>query len=217
MDLAWTYSSLTQYETCPRRYYFTRVTKQIKEPPTEATLWGSRVHEQLEQALNTGNPLPKDVAHLQGVIDVVASKPGEKLVEFKMSVTQAFEPSPWDAAWCRGIVDYGVVGEKKAVLLDWKTGKRRPGSEQLALYAAMAFAYYPHIGQVQTGFVWVKENKLDKEKFTRSQASDIWQSFLPRVNRLEGAYSQDRWPPKPSGLCKRYCPVGKKLCEFCGN
>ena len=217
MNAAWTYSSLTQYETCPRRYYLTRVTKQITEPPTEATLWGSRVHEQLETALRDGTPLPKDTAHLQGVVDSVASKPGDHLIEFKLSVCQSFSPSPWDAAWCRGIVDYGVVGKSKGVFLDWKTGKRRPGSEQLALYAAMGFAYFPQLEQIQTGFVWVKEKKLDKQMFTRQQSGEIWQGFLPRVNRLERAYAKDSWPPKPSGLCRSWCPVGKALCEFCGK
>ena len=44
----WSYSALTSYETCPKRYQLTRVTKQVTEPQTEATRWGNEVHKALE-------------------------------------------------------------------------------------------------------------------------------------------------------------------------
>ena len=41
----WSYSSLTSYETCPRRYDLVRNKRVVKEPPTEATIWGNKVHD----------------------------------------------------------------------------------------------------------------------------------------------------------------------------
>jgi hypothetical protein len=119
--------------------------------------------------------------------------------------------------WCRGIIDIGVVGSKKAYLLDWKTGKHKPNSDQLMLFAALAFAYYPWIEKVVCGFIWLKDSKFDKEIYTREQIQEIWSEFLPRVDRLEIAFNEDKWQAKPSGLCRNWCPVGKKLCEFCGE
>jgi hypothetical protein len=53
--------------------------------------------------------------------------------------------------------------------------------------------------------------------FTREQLPEIWNEFLPRLSRVAAAYEDDKWLPKPSGLCKNWCPVGQSLCEFCGK
>ena len=53
--------------------------------------------------------------------------------------------------WVRGVIDIGVIGSDTAYLLDWKTGKHRPDSDQLKLFAALAFAIYPWISNVVTG------------------------------------------------------------------
>jgi len=135
-----------------------------------------------------------------------------------LALNKHFQPTKWMAkdVWVRGIIDLGVVGSKEALLLDWKTGKHRPDSYQLMLFAAFAFAFYPWIDRVTTGFIWLKDSKFDKETFTRDQVTEIWNEFLPRIKRLELAFSDDRWQAKPSGLCKNWCPVGRNLCEFCG-
>ena len=135
-----------------------------------------------------------------------------------MALNKNFRPTKWMAkdVWVRGIIDLGVIGSKKALLLDWKTGKHRPDSNQLMLFAAFAFAYYPWLEHVTTGFIWLKDSKFDKQEFTKDQVTDIWNEFIPRVQRIEAAYDKDKWIAKPSGLCKNWCPVGKKLCEFCG-
>ncbi len=73
-------------------------------------------------------------------------------------------------------------------------------------------AHFPEVEEVETGFVWLKDKKIDKERFTREDIPKIWQEFLPRVIKLESAYERDSWPCKPSGLCKGWCPV--KTCDY---
>ena len=51
---------------------------------------------------------------------------------------------------------------KNAIVMDYKTGKRKP-TEQLDLYAAYVFHHYPDVQEVTTVFVWLKEKKLDKK------------------------------------------------------
>ena len=211
---AWSYSALTAFETCPRRYYLTRVSKEVKETQNEAATWGNAVHTALEKRAKGEAPLPDHLAVYEPIIMKIISRDGKRIVEEKMTVTKSFKPTTWFAkdAWCRGIVDIGVVGDKQATVLDWKTGSRKPDSDQLKLFAAMAFSHYPWIERVTTGFVWLKENKIDKDKFTREQIGDLWNAFLPRVNRLEYAYAESKWPAKPSGLCRGWCPCTG--CEF---
>lgn len=218
---AWSYSSLTAFETCPRRYYLTRVSKEVTEPQTEATIWGNRVHKALEDRINTGVNMPEGMEEWGKLADRMRApkKQGMPFAEKKLCVNKYFHPTGWMAkdAWCRGIVDAGILRTGRITAVDWKTGKRKPESEQLKLSAAMLFAHYPHVETVTTAFVWLKDKKLDAEKFKRGDVSDIWNTFLPRVQRLEAAYASANWPPNPSGLCRNWCPVGKQLCQFCGG
>ena len=49
--LAWSYSLLQAFETCPRRFKLTRITKEVQEPQSEAMLHGNEVHKSLELAV----------------------------------------------------------------------------------------------------------------------------------------------------------------------
>jgi CRISPR/Cas system-associated exonuclease Cas4 (RecB family) len=215
---AWSYSALTAFETCPRRFQLTRVTKQVREPQTEATVWGNKVHKALEDFAKSGKPLSPDLKKYEKYVKKIQSYEGKRVVEERVALDRNFRTTTWMAkdVWVRGIIDIGVVGSEKAYLLDWKTGKRRPDSNQLKLFAALAFAMYPWIDKVVTGFIWLKSGEFDKEVFTRDQLPEIWNEFLPRLSRVAIAYDQDKWTPKPSGLCKNWCPVGRQHCEFCG-
>ena len=215
---AWSYSALTAYETCPRRFQLTRVTKQVVEAQTEATLWGNKVHKALELFAKGEKPMPPDLKKYERYVKKILSYEGKRVVEERVALDKNFRPTKWMAkdVWVRGIIDIGVVGSEKAYLLDWKTGKRRPDNNQLKLFAGLAFAIYPWINKVTTGFIWLKSAQFDKEVLTREQLPDIWNEFFPRLDRLAISYRDDKWTPKPSGLCKNWCPVGRQLCEFCG-
>ena len=208
---AWTYSQLEKFETCPRQFYHVRVLRDVVEPPTEHTVWGERVHSALEKRVVDGDPLPEGMQQWETIAAKLAALPGVKLAEYKMAVDKAFKPCEWKQAWSRGIADLVVRNKSTAVVLDHKTGKRKP-TEQLALYAAYTFTHFPEVQTVQTGFVWLKERKIDRMSYAREDLPSIWKTFLPRVNKLEDAYERDNWPARPSGLCKGWCHV--KTCEF---
>ena len=215
----WSYSALTAFETCPKRFQLTRVTKQVVEKQTEATRWGNKVHKALELFARDRTPLPPEMAEYERYVLKIQNYEGKRVVEERVALTKDFRPTTWMAkdVWVRGIIDIGVVGSKTAYLLDWKTGKHRPDNDQLKLFAALAFAMYPWIENVVTGFIWLKVEKFDKEVFTRAQLPEIWNEFMPRLSRVAMAYKDDKWLPKPSGLCKNWCPVGLTLCEYCGK
>lgn len=208
---AWTYSQLDKFETCPRQFYHVRVLKDIKEPPTEATIWGEKVHTAMEYRIKEGTPLPEGMTQWEGIAAKFAALPGQKLCEEQMAVDKDFQPAEWSNAWSRGIADLLVIHKDTAGIFDHKTGKRKP-TEQLMLYAGYTFALYPQVNYVTTGFVWLRDKKIDKEKFHRDQVPAIWREFLPRVRKLEMAYEKDAWPCRPSGLCRGWCPV--KTCDF---
>jgi hypothetical protein len=215
MDIpAWTSSQLDAFETCPRQFYLIKVEKSVKETKRDFADWGQTVHTAFEVRIRDGVPLPDGMHQWEPLAKKLIALPGTKLSEQKYALDQNFLPTDWSTAWTRGIVDLSVVSGYRGAALDYKTGKRKL-TDQLKLYAGYMFAYHPELEKVSTGFVWLRDKKIDKEVFHREDVPAIWQSFLPRVRRLEIAYETGRWPPRPNGLCKQYCPcLG---CEFNGG
>lgn len=217
--LPWSYSSLTSFETCPRRHYLTKVTKQITEPMSEAILHGNRVHKALELHLNGTKTLPQEYADYLPMVERIKAQPGKRLVEYKFGVTEGFQPTEFfgKGVWYRGVIDVGIVGPKVAFMGDWKTGKPKSDGDQMKLFAAAAFAAFPYLERVKTAYIWLAHNKLDSAEYKREDVPEIWQEFTPRVIRLVKAQEKNDWPPKPSGLCKSWCPVPNSMCEFSGK
>lgn len=213
--IPWSYSSLTKFETCPRQYYLTRVAKKVIEPPTEATIWGNKVHQALEDRVKVKKPLPEGMDQWERIAAKFDKPKGRVFTETRYTFTRNLKPCSWGAkdAWVRGVVDLGVDAGKKASLFDWKTGKIRADSDQLKLFAAFHFQSSPAAEVVDTGFIWLNHNKLTRKKFTRDDLPGIWQDFMARSQRLEAALEKDKWVPKPSGLCNGWCPAGNH-CEF---
>jgi hypothetical protein len=215
--IAWSFSVLDSFETCPRRHNLTKVAKIVQQdPPSQQIQWGRDAHTALENRMAGTAPLPAALQHYEPLVQKLTSKHGKRLNETKFAIDKNFKPCSWRAptTWCRVIVDTGIVGTTSAFLADWKTGNRKPNSDQLKLSAAVGFAHYPHLESIHTAFIWLKEKKLDSEMFTHEQVQTIWNDFLPRVKRLELAHQTNTWQPRPSGLCGKWCPVTKQHCEF---
>lgn len=216
---AWSYSSLTSFETCPRRHQLTRITKQVVEPESDAIRHGNEVHKALELAVKGEAPLPEKYRAYAPLVAVVAAHPGQTHTEMKFGLTRNLTPTGFFGAdvWCRGVIDVCTVHEAGAVALDWKTGKPKTDADQLKLFAGAVFALFPQVETVRTGYIWLAHNKLDREKFTRAELPAIWQEFMPRVERMNAAEQRGQYPPRPSGLCRAWCPVPHSMCEFSGR
>lgn len=215
---AWSHTSLTAYETCPKQYYHTRVAKDVPQSFGEAALWGQKVHKLLEERAKVGTALPDYLEFCEPILSSILEKDGTLLVEEKMAVDANLHPVEFfdKKAWGRGVVDIGKVNEHTAVIFDYKTGARKPENDQLRLFSAFTFAKYPWVNKVIGGFIWLKDKKLDKQVFTRKQhMAELWGEIIPRANRVDKAYQDNVWPEKPSGLCRAHCPV--KSCKFNGS
>mgnify|MGYP000595494109 CR=1 FL=1 len=215
MSVTWSYSGLTKYEQCPRQYQKIYVTKETVDVGFDASNWGNRVHEALESRVRDGVALPEGMTQHEALAKTILAATGDVYVEHKFAINRAFQPVAFDSPdrWCRGIADSLIVNCLKAVALDYKTGKIREGSDQLALMALMTFAHFPSVVVCDTAFIWLQFGKTTKERFQRSDIPTIWLRFLSRVKRLEVAYEQDKWLPNPTPLCK-WCPCTRSQCEF---
>lgn len=230
--VAWSYSVLDAYETCPKRYYLTKISKVVVEKQTDEMAWGNRVHKALENRLIHGTPLPENIADYEVMVAKIAAKAkevgGVVEAEQKMALNRDYNPVTYFAkdVWVRGITDVTITNKRFAFIGDWKTGAKKPNSAQLRLTAAMTMHQKPYVEKVVNAFLWLKDGSITPETFTRADLPTIWGEFIPRVARLEHAVQASQqdpvnaakyFPAKPSGLCRNWCPVGKKLCDHCGE
>lgn len=213
----WSYSSLTAFETCPRQYKLLKIDKVVPFKETEAIKHGNEVHKALELRLKDKVPLPEKYMQYESIAAKL-DKPGV-FVEQELALTRNLVPCGWwdKSCWTRGKIDVGVKNGGAVLLGDYKTGKVKPESSQLELFAAMKMSEDKTITRAKTMFIWLAHGKTTVQDVHRDDVPTIWSNFMARVNRLDNAYQQDKWPAKPSGLCAKWCAVGKKHCEFCGS
>jgi hypothetical protein len=218
---AWSYSRLTAFETCPRRYHETQVLKNKWPEPRSAQLdWGDTVHVAMANALRTGTPLPTVFQIFQHWIDKVANTPGELLVEddCRWAITREFKPVPWFAptVWLRCIADAVKLDDDAALVVDWKAGKSANADPvQLTLTSLMMLVQFPKLQCVRSDFVWLQEDAQTTQVLYRNEAADQWAEIMPRVELLRQAVETNNFPPRPNRFCRRYCPV--KSCEYWGK
>ena len=65
-NITWSYSSLSLYQQCPKKYYHLKVAKDIKEPLGEAIVFGNTIHKIAEEYVGKGVPIPaqyKEIVH----------------------------------------------------------------------------------------------------------------------------------------------------------
>ena len=215
-------SSLALYETCPRQWHHVRVLKDVEPlPDTEQQVWGREVHRLLAQALadaETGLPLPELEWAARQIRKVAARADEAPRSEVRMGLDRAMERVDYEDAWIRGVADLVAVnhGMRRALVADWKTGRRRDPVDfgQLDFYTLVAFHttgaqlvkqayYYPfEEGERRVAERWVPLDQLP--------------ALQERVKaRAETAERPQNYEPRPSGLCRQHCPV--LTCEHNGR
>lgn len=215
--LAHSYSSIKLFENCPLRYYEQRVTKLIKDEGGEASIHGDRVHKALEARVKNNEALPQDMGGYEPLVNAVTGLVGngQLLVEQEITINRQMKQVGWwdEDAWLRSKLDVLILkGGGDAIILDWKTGKRRVDMFQFTLYAAQVFLNYPEVDKVKSTLIWLKDQKTDSETFHRKDAPKLWADVLGRITRIEQALAHKTWPARPSGLCP-YCPRFK-TCDY---
>jgi hypothetical protein len=216
--VAWSHSALKLYQTCPRKYYEAKITKQWPEIfKGAATEWGTTVHKAFEQRIKYGSPFPDSMSQWEPLAKKLAGMKGVILLEQQLALNKQMAKVGWfdKDVWVRVIIDYMCINQVtgNALLWDYKTGKRKDDDAQLALMAAVIFEIYPDIHKITAGFIWLKgEMSLYTVTFTRPNKGLLWNQHIPTVRAVENSVMTGHWPMKRSGLCNGWCPV-----EDCEN
>jgi CRISPR/Cas system-associated exonuclease Cas4 (RecB family) len=220
------FSRLNTFETCPAKFDYLYVTKNVKDQDNEFTIYGTRVHDALErygrakvksdaaaQAIGALDDATPDITKHYPIVDRIASLGGTQLFEQQMAIDGDKRPCDWfgPSVWIRGIADVLVVNGDRAWCLDWKTGKPKSDPTQLQLFAALVFAHYPAVNEVRTSFIWLNHDDATNATYSRAMESNLWLALGPRFERVQHTVDLGVFPARPSGLC-RYCPA-KHVCS----
>lgn len=207
--VAWSYSRLSNFEQCPKKFYHLSVAKDIKEPPSEAMRYGSEVHKAIELRISKNKPFELHLKHLEPLISRFATAPGQVLVEQQLALSTNMKPTGWfdSDVWCRAIIDFAAVKGDKALIVDWKTGAMKDDFTQQKVAAAMFLVYFPEVTTIDMMYYWLKDKKPTMETLHKKDVKHVWAAVTKRVKKYNHAHAVTEFEARPSGLCKKHCPV----------
>ena len=83
---SFSYSSLSQFITCPKQYEAHKVLKYVPFTDTDATLYGKDVHSAAEHYIGSGTPLPEKYNYIKSYLDTLNNINGDKFCELELGI-----------------------------------------------------------------------------------------------------------------------------------
>lgn len=207
-DIPWSYSALSTFEQCPKKFYHLKVAKDVVEEESEAQTDGKFIHQALYDRVIKGKDLPLPLRYLESMAAKFATTPGDKYGEMRLALSKTLEPVDFFAknVWVRAVVDLIISRPPVAIVVDWKTGKVKEDFSQLKLTAFILAQTMPEIEEFKLAYVWTREKKISHLDVFKGNLIATWNEFLPRVQAMQKANKTTSFPAKPGPLCG-WCPV----------
>ena len=209
-NITWSYSSLSLYQQCPKKYYHLRVAKAVKEPLSEAISFGNEIHKIAHQYVQDGVPVPEKHKKIEAALESVRKMEGEKLCENKLGLTADLDPCGFfdKKVWWRGIADIIILQGDKAVTIDYKTGKSKfPDLKQLEIVSLAIFKHFPQVKKVRAGLMFLFADDLVKATYDAKDQETMWGPWIADTSQLQSAVEHNIWNAKPNFTCRGWCPV----------
>ncbi|MHB8388013.1 MAG: PD-(D/E)XK nuclease family protein [Acidobacteriaceae bacterium] len=213
--LAWSYSRLKMFRECPKQVWHAAVVPRghpdrVEFKQSKPMLDGIEIDNALTARISKGIALPPKFAPYEAMVGAIMASPGEKLTQVQLALDQTFAPcgyKDWDTAWVRVIYDLLIVHGERAWIWDWKNGQVWLDEDQLRLFATVGFHYLPDVQAIDTSYVWLQHGITSDASYRRRELPDLWQTFIPDVERLQSAFKATHWPAEPLR--------GKASCKYC--
>ena len=210
-NITWSYSSLSLYQQCPKKYYHLKVAKDIKEPLSEAITFGNTIHKIAEEYVGKGIPIPEKYKEIEPALEAIRNMEGEKLCENKLGLTADLEPCGFfdKKVWWRGIADIIILQGDRALTIDYKTGKKSQYADlkQLEVLSLAIFKHFPQVKKVKAGLMFLFADDFVKTAYLADSQQELWGSWISDVGQLQASVENDMWNPKPNFTCRGWCPV----------
>lgn len=238
--MQWSYTKLRALrdDPCPYAFWLARVQKVPQEVP-DYVRDGARRHRKieafLEAALNTGTDWetlarsmndpsrPEDDGFLlrfaRALAEIGYPQEGESyLIEEAFSLDEDLQPSSWGDAFWRGRIDYLVVGGKRLLVPDWKTGWAYGDKSDLAqpiAYAASYLRMHPEEQPetIEAKIIRPQRGYHDERSLEPDEALRFLQTLIGEAKRWEKKLDQGEPEPVTGTHCAS-CWVRKSCHAF---
>lgn len=208
---AWSFSKIKSFDNCPKQFYHVNVMQEFPFRDTVATIYGKEFHTACEEYIRDGKAIPPQFSFIVPTMEKLSALPGEKHCELKMGLTADLEPCGFfdKNVWFRGIVDLLIIDGDSARVVDYKTGKNAKYADvgQLQLMALSVFKHFPQVRKVNGALLFVIANAMVKQSYSVTDEGVLWKPWLQKYAALAKAHETGVWNPRPSGLCRKHCPV----------
>lgn len=197
-------TSLQTFLTCPKQYEAKYITKEVNFEQNDHAIFGDLVHKSIENYLKRKEPLPTLLHKLQPILDKM-----EQVLfgaETKLAVDKIGNPVDFfnKTAYQRCIVDAIITNTDKSIVvcIDWKTGKKRDAQVQHDFIKKCAKAKFPN-AKIVTLFLYLFVGESDRQEYDGQPLIHLNRN----MNKLQKAYADGIFQPRPSGLCSKWCDV----------
>ncbi len=201
---------LSNYENCPRKAWHLYIAKDLPwEQKTPEQLEGIKQHQAAEAALKEQRP---DACADPATAEYILSAPGIKEYEHKMAMAYSGTPCNWEVepTWFRGIADVTIVSIPNALILDWKTGKKREDPAELEGFALLLKTHYPALEYIGGAYVWLNHGGMGPLHDLSRAPEKAYRRIKNHWEGLKARPLDKEWNATPNALCG-WCRV--KQCE----
>lgn len=200
-------SGLADFEGCPKRWFLTKVQKLFKFQVTEAITHGNVTHDRLERYVKFDEVLPDHVAYLLPLFQYLREQGYTLFAELECAIDVNWKALDWwdKSCYLRGKVDLIAIKGTEAIVIDYKTGKRKPDPTQLKIYGLMIMAVL-ELTHVKSYYLWTKTQESDDFEITTETFGAVKAEIEERIARIKTAYDTDTFPARTTPLCG-WCPA----------
>jgi hypothetical protein len=191
-----------------------------QEEKSKEQLEGTAVHEALKRRIKLREKLPEEYSNFEDICAEISTTDHIKYCEMKLGVHHDNGPCDFflSGVFLRGVLDL-VLSYREgnsdagwscaALLLDWKTGKKREDPFELEIQALLLKKKWPELAKITGHYVWLRDNGGKGALGAAHDCSDT-EKTLAKVKATEASMkarlvSKD-WPPDDGPLCA-WCPV----------
>ena len=203
--LAWSFSRLQDYRSCPYKAYLKHI-KKLREPPNAAMERGAAVHVLAEQVVTDPRiPIPGELTTFSEEFHAVrhlSARETEKQVAFD----RRWFPAEWfdmARAWVRVVIDLIYVQDGVLHIVDHKTGRQQAyHEEQLSLYAVAGMIIYPEAAEVHSHLWYLDQGVATSNVYLAEELEPIKEAWEDKVAQM---LADTAFEPTPSGEACRWC------------
>jgi len=209
----YSYSKLSIYKQCPRKYKYNYVYKLKRKPADRsALLKGGAVHSILESyPIQSTHPLASKIQYITDKF--LKTELGFNYMnrsstrEYKFALNDKLEPIPYTKeALFYGIIDYVCIVDDLLHLIDWKTGKYKDQKwqdyNQLMFYAIYFFKTFKDVNSIKISYVYVEHENLENSIILERKYLD---NYIRELNNMINNVETD------TTFTKQESP----LCDWC--